>query len=266
MHPRADDGQDAATTGRTSSRHDVHARADRPGPRTAIRYAVIASMLLLMLGFVALGVWQLERRVWKLALIERVEARVHALPSEAPDRERWSKVNASDDEYRHVRLAGTFLDDRATRVQALTAYGSGFWSVVPLRLPDGDIVLVNRGYIARVDAPVARPAPSGEPAGVTGLLRMTEPRGRALKANDPAGGRWYSRDVAAIGKARDLQRVAPYFVDADAASGERLPDDAPIGGLTVIAFRNDHLLYAITWFVLATLCVAALWRLLRSHR
>ena len=37
----------------------------------------------------------------------------------------------------------------------------------------------------------------------------------------------------------------------------------PIGGLTVIAFRNDHLLYAITWFVLAALCAWAVRLLLR---
>jgi surfeit locus 1 family protein len=42
--------------------------------------------------------------------------------------------------------------------------------------------------------------------------------------------------------------VAPYFIDAEREpSGSRLP----IGGLTVIAFSNNHLLYALTWCTLA---------------
>lgn len=221
-------------------------------------------MLLLLAGFVALGVWQIERRASKLALIERVETRVRAPPSEAPTPDRWTNVNAAEDEYRHVRVAGHFIAERATFVQALTEYGSGYWAIVPLRLENGDVVLVNRGFVARADA-VAAPATSDGPVVVSGLLRMNEPRGTLLQANDPASDRWYSRDVEAIAKARGLQRVAPYFIDADAATGERRPD-APIGGLTVIAFRNDHLLYAITWFVLALLCGAGVWRLVGKRQ
>ena len=104
---------------------------------------------------------------------------------------------------------------------------------------------------------------------MTGLLRITEPHGGFLHDNDPAHDRWYSRDVEAIAQARGLSRVAPYFIDADAAPAG--PDDrgsspGPIGGLTVIAFRNDHLLYAITWFSLALLCAWAARRLLTGDR
>ncbi|WP_204313471.1 SURF1 family cytochrome oxidase biogenesis protein, partial [Klebsiella michiganensis] len=67
---------------------------------------------------------------------------------------------------------------------------------------------------------------------VTGLLRVSEPGGAFLRANDPAAGRWYSRDVAAIGAARRLSDLAPYFVDADARPGARA--DEPVGGLTVV--------------------------------
>jgi surfeit locus 1 family protein len=47
--------------------------------------------------------------------------------------------------------------------------------------------------------------------------------------------------------------VAPYFVDAQgAASGW------PRAGLTVVRFRNDHLVYALTWFALAAMMAAAI--------
>jgi surfeit locus 1 family protein len=90
---------------------------------------------------------------------------------------------------------------------------------------------------------------------VTGLLRASEPAGRILRPNEPARERWFSRDVAAIASARGLADVAPFFIDADATSN---PGGAPIGGMTVVRFRNAHLAYAATWFGLAALCVTGL--------
>ncbi len=89
---------------------------------------------------------------------------------------------------------------------------------------------------------------------ITGLLRLTEPGGGFLRSNDPAGNRWYSRDVGAIAAARDLGPVAPFFVDE--AAGET-PGGFPVGGLTVVAFHNNHLVYALTWFTLAAMLAGA---------
>ena len=75
----------------------------------------LALVVLGMAALVALGIWQLERREWKLALIERVEQRVHAEPIPAPKR----AVTAAQDEYRHVRLEGRYLDSAATLVLAV---------------------------------------------------------------------------------------------------------------------------------------------------
>ena len=89
---------------------------------------------------------------------------------------------------------------------------------------------------------------------------MTEPGGGFLRANDPAANRWYSRDVAAIAAARGLGRTAPYFVDADAAPN---PGGLPVGGLTVVKFPDNHLVYALTWFALMLLALFFAWRLWR---
>ncbi len=200
-------------------------------------------------GFVALGVWQLERRAWKLDLIARVDARVAAAPVPAPGVADWPQISADRDAYTRIRVAGRYLHDREVAVQAVTELGAGYWILTPLETP-GFTVLVNRGFV-----PPDRRDPATRPAGqvpgevaVTGLLRPSEPGGGFLRRNDPAAGRWYSRDVAAIAAARHLGRVAPYFIDADAAPN---PGGLPVGGLTVIRFRNSHLAYALTWFALA---------------
>jgi surfeit locus 1 family protein len=213
-----------------------------------IRLGIAAALVFAVLA--ALGTWQLERRSWKLGLIERIETRVHALPVAPPGRPDWPMVTAADYEYQHVRVMGVFLNDRETQVAASTELGPGFWVLTPLRMRDGALVLVNRGFVptGRRD-PATRKA--GEVAGeatVTGLLRITEPGGTLLRSNDPSADRWYSRDVAAIAAARGLSDVAPYFIDADAGANG---PDAPVGGLTVIKFHNNHLIYALTWYGLA---------------
>nr|WP_253273752.1 SURF1 family protein [Collimonas arenae] len=225
-------------------------------------------------GFFALGTWQLKRLQWKLDLIQRVDARVHAPAVAAPGPEQWPQVTAESDEYRHVRLSGNYLYALTTRVQASTELGSGFWLLTPLRTADGSVVLVNRGFVP--SAAPEQPAPGAIPVSstvvVNGLLRISEPGGGFLRHNDPAGNRWYSRDVQAIAAAHGLSQVAPYFVDADA---KKMPvdDDAgdgssvrPVGGLTVIAFHNSHLVYALTWYALALMVVGGCYWGVREER
>ena len=199
---------------------------------------------------IALGVWQIERRAWKLALIDRVEQRVYAAAKPIPSPASWPAVTAANDEYRHVTVSGRFLHDRETLVQAVTEEGPGYWVLTPLRRGDGTLVLINRGFVPteRRDASTRQDGNPEGPVEIIGLLRVTEPKGGFLRNNVPQHNRWYSRDVAAIAAARGLHDVAPFFIDADARSQT---DGGPIGGLTVVSFPNNHLIYALTWFALA---------------
>ena len=217
-----------------------------------------------IIGLTSLGVWQLERRTWKLDLIQKVESRVRATPLSAPGPAAWPAVNSADDEYKRVTASGHFLNDRETLVQAVTERGSGFWVLTPLLTDGGFTVLVNRGFV-----PAERRGPATRAEGqitggtaVTGLLRISEPKGGFLRTNDPAADRWHSRDVAAIAAARGLTDTAPYFIDADATPN---PGGLPIGGLTVIAFRNTHLVYALTWFALALMLTVFTIRVAREE-
>ena len=220
-------------------------------------------------GFFALGTWQVERRAWKLDLIARVDQRVHAPAADAPGRDKWPLVNAANDEYRHLRLAGTFLHDKETLVQASTRLGAGFWVLTPLQAADGTVVLVNRGFVppeAQARASRAATELKGETT-VAGLLRITEPKGGFLRKNDAAADRWFSRDVQAIATARGLDNVAPYFVDAEAdPSLSADAADRPVRGLTVIAFPNSHLVYALTWYGLALMVLIGAWFVWRDER
>ena len=239
--------------------------ADR-GPRsTAALVGLTLLGLILFLGLIGLGTWQVYRRAWKLDLIARVDQRVHTPPVAPPAPAQWPEVTAASDEYRHVRVTGTLLNDRETRVQASTELGSGFWLMTPLQMPDGSTVLINRGFISP-EWKHGETSDAAHPVTVTGLLRLSEPHGRFLRMNDPANNRWFSRDVQAIATARGLSNVAPYFVDADAATSDSRDGQEPVGGLTVISFPNNHLVYAITWYLLALMVAWAAWRVGREEK
>lgn len=240
------------------------AAAPDAGPSARARLGLAAAALAAFVLFAALGGWQIQRRAWKLDLIERVEQRVHAAPVAAPERARWPEVTAATDEYRHVRLAGRYLHAQSTRVQAATVLGAGHWLLTPLQQADGTVVLVNRGFV-----PPGWRAPAaaeGDAVVVTGLLRLSEPGGGFLRRNDPAADRWTSRDVAGIARARGLGEVAPYFVDADARAAPVPDGGGPVGGLTVVRFANNHLVYALTWFTLALMVAGATAWVVRDAR
>ncbi|MCG6120450.1 MAG: SURF1 family protein [Blastomonas sp.] len=224
-----------------------------PAARPVTRVLLASVLLVLAFAGVGLGVWQIERREWKHALIEAVETRSTAPAVAAPGPGTWSGLSAERDAYRRVTVTGTFRHDREALVQAVTDLGGGYWVLTPL---EGDrfTVLVNRGFV-----PAAKRASDSRTAGnvagtvaVTGLLRITEPGGGFLRKNDSKADKWYSRDVAAIAAARGLDDVAPYFIDADATAN---PGGYPVGGLTVVRFSDNHLVYALTWLALAIGCL-----------
>jgi surfeit locus 1 family protein len=208
------------------------------------RFVLAGSLGLAAVLLAGLGVWQIERRAEKLALIARTEAKLAARPVALPPPGAWARIDAAD-AYTRVRADGRWLPNPPIFVKAVTAAGPGWWVVSPFRTASG-IVLVNRGFVPEDErAAVAAPRDGA----ISGLLRLSEPGGAFLRNNDPGHDRWFSRDVQAIAEARGLGRVAPFFVDADRAAGTLWPR----GGMTVVRFPNNHLPYALTWFALAGL-------------
>lgn len=241
-----------------------------------------APVLLLLLAailFSALGVWQIRRLAWKQDLIARVEQRIHAAPVALPTDDIARSVAIKDHEYQRVQVQGNYIASGTALVRAVTILGAGYWVLTPLKLADGRLVYVNRGYVptgSKVETERAR-TPQG-PQHIIGLLRLPEPGGGFLRSNDPAGDNWYSRDIALLAQARSLDHVAPFFVDAQQERGNQPEDIAtprppspggevvpqqgkgPVPGLTVVNFPNSHLSYALTWFAMAILSIGlALW-------
>ena len=203
-------------------------------------------VVLVLLG---LGSWQIERLFWKRELIAQRQAALAAAPAVAPH----SLEEARRNEFRHVTTEGVFFHDKEIFLGATSEAGrNGYQVLTPLREPGAGIVFINRGFIpAEIKDPAKRPA--GQVAGTVrlqGLLRLPPAKKPAwfLPDNRADLNYWFWVDLPAMAVADKLDRVAPFYIDADATPN---PGGWPKGGVTRLELPNDHLQYAITWFSLA---------------
>ena len=224
-------------------------------PRAAWRDLIapgLASLIALAI-LLGLGTWQLERKAWKEDLIARILRQSRAEPVAPPAPGAWDPAR---DEFRHVCVAGHFLNDRETLVHGLAAGETpgralqGYYVLTPFIRDDGGTVLVNRGFVP-TELRAQSDRRDGLIAGstiVTGILRASEARTLFVPEADPVRGEWFNRDVAGIATARGLPDAAPYLIEADAVPGQT---SWPRGGQLRVDLPNNHLQYAFTWFGLA---------------
>jgi len=245
-------------------------RKRRSGVLDATVFALVGIVILS-----GLGVWQLDRKVWKEDLIARLNARLSHAPQDLPPRASWPQLHEDGEEFRRVVFPAEFLDGEEALVYTAGSplrpdvKGPGYWVFAPARLAGGSIVLVNRGFVPpdRKD-----PAERGEstPHGIVdivGVMRWPEARGMFTPADDPKKNIWYLRDSKSIADFKKWATVAPFYIDQEAP--------APAGGWPKpgkldVRLPDDHLQYAITWFglALALAGVYVVWlagRLVRKH-
>lgn len=213
------------------------------------RLIALVLAALVFAALVGLGVWQAQRLTWKTDLIARTEARLAAAPVPPPTAAAFARIEAP--EYLRLVLTGQYMEVPDTLVQALSVQGRGYWVMTPFISYDGQFVLINRGFIPEDRKADVPPALQGEQQ-ISGLLRLSQPDGAFLRANDPGAGRWFSRDTSAIGETLGIPLV-PWFLDLGTPGDVVAPGTLPVPGLTVVQFRNSHLGYALTWFALAAL-------------
>ena len=226
--------------------------------------------LAMVIVFVSLGLWQLQRRAEKHVLIAALIERLAMAPAALPAPSQWSALTPEHDEFRRVRFSASYQPGPDAMVYSSGSAvrddvsGPGTWAFMPAALPTGETVVINAGFVqntmqdrAQQDRAVA-PLVTGEPVTVTGYIRFPETAGALTPPEGIAKRLWFTRDhlamARALGWAEGSRPVAPFYIDLEQpvpASGVPKP-----GPLTV-HLKDDHLQYAITWFGLAGAVVIA---------
>ena len=214
-------------------------------------WPTLISLPILVLCLV-LSVWQMERREWKRDILDRIGANQSAAPI-ALD----ALLSGGDPlrrEYGKVALSGTFLHDKEFHLAARSRGNDvGIQVVTPLRTDKGQIVLFDRGWVPSQKKDPAKRA-EGQIAGtvkLVGVVRRTQVQRQFAPDNVPDKNVWFTVDVPLMRKlagGRPDPALDTFFLEADTSQN---PGGLPIGGQTQLDIPNDHLQYAITWFLLA---------------
>jgi surfeit locus 1 family protein len=238
-----------------------------------------AFTLLMVALFVGLGVWQLQRRVEKHALIAALTERLAVAPGPLPSPSQWSTLIPNRDEFRRVRFAAIYQPAPDAMVYSSGSAvrddisGAGTWAFMPARLPTGEIVVINAGFVQNImqdrdqqDCAVKQLI-TKEPVMLSGYIRFPEAAGVLTPSANLAKRLWFNRDHLAMARALgwdgDGKPVAPFYIDLEQpvpASG--IPKPGPLQ----VHLKDDHLQYAITWFLLAGAVVIAFGVWLRAQR
>ncbi len=213
-------------------------------------FALSTACAMLFALLIGLGVWQLQRLHWKLALIEQVNRNMHARPVQlgGGGHLEWEP----ETNYLRVLVGGRFVNSKEAYIFGIGPEGGPVYHViVPFLTDNGEMYLVDRGIVPRdLRNPATRPAGiRNAETKVVGIWRWAEAPGAFTPKPDLAKRLWYFKDVGAIARADGIKLwEPPGLIEADATPN---PGGWPRGGQTVVAFRNEHLQYAITWFLMA---------------
>ena len=216
----------------------------RPRFRPLFGFTLFCLPLFVLL--VGLGVWQLERLQWKLGLMAEMGRNLTAPPISLDQ-----ALQLRNAQYRHVRLTGLF--ENASEIYLYTTGPKGgavYHVLTPIRVDGSREVMIDRGYVpAALRDPASRPG--SEPKDrvtIVGIWRSPDMPGPFTPAPDLEHRTWFARDVSGMERLEHLTLAAPAILEATASPNAQT---WPRGGQTRVDLPNDHLQYALTWFLLA---------------
>ena len=198
-----------------------------------------------------LGLWQLDRRAWKEDMLADITAGIQADPVPLPD-----AIDPSM-KYLPVTVSGTTTGAEIDVLSHTREQGAGYQIVSRFVTDDGRAILLDRGFVPqearRIDRPPVR-------LQVTGNLHWPDEKGSATPEPNLDENIWFARDVDAMALTLD---TLPVLVVASAVEGDN--QGARPLPVAIEGIPNNHLSYAVQWFLIAAtwavMTLALIWRI-----
>ncbi len=203
---------------------------------------------------ISLGSWQVQRLGWKQDIVAEINTRLAApaAPLQA------DQIEAAD-EYKRVTFTGTPTGEELHVLTSGTQAGTGYRVISKFATEAGPVILLDQGLLA-LDAKDT--APLIAPMQVSGTLLWPDDQNSSTPAPDLDRNIWFARNVETMSAALE---TAPIMVVASVTD----PADPRLTPLPVETanIKNDHLEYAITWFLLALVwAIMSLFLIFRTTR
>jgi surfeit locus 1 family protein len=189
---------------------------------------------------VKLGFWQLDRLAWKKDVIEKLNAQ-HAVD---PMSIALDLSNAKD--FQRGYIEGRFLNKSSIHIAPRTNDGAvGYHVIAPFKTIAGDMILVNRGWVA--DGVNDYASPPRTNTKIAGYLQHPDKPNNFTPPNNIEIGQWYAitaNDITAFYGDDFHDRML--YQEQPKLTAPQTFTDLPRP-------RNKHAQYATFWFFMAGL-------------
>ena len=219
---------------------------------------IVMALLFGLVGagvLIELGVWQVERLAWKEAVLAEIAAGIAAEPVALPVAPEDAR-----DRYLPVAVTGRVLEGEIVVLASLRQAGPVYRIIRAFKTAEGRRVLVDLGFVHPNARDRARP---GGPAEIVGNLYWPDEVDGFTPAPDQDAGLWFARDLPAM--AAELETEPVLIVAREVPQGM---DWVTVFPVDASGIPNDHLGYAVTWFLLAFVWMGMtgflVWRISRT--
>ena len=216
-------------------------------------------------AFMSLGFWQLDRlaeRRFENTISEQ-RANQEPVPIESVMSVDDPIDQAGEEHsFRTVTMIGRFDPSHEVFVRSQTFEGTaGFHVLTPFVDDQGHALLVNQGWIPLAEDTPPFTSPDDGERTITVTLAASQPRG-GFGPTEPEG---TLERIARVDLAR-LQEQMPYplYPVYAIAYGTPDPSQYPIAVAFPELDEGSHQIYAIQWFMFASISVGGFWALARS--
>lgn len=207
-----------------------------------------------------LGTWQIQRRQWKLELLDNLDRQMKAKPRFVEPENAKSQYF---EEYQPLKFRGRYdfsrqlfmgprslLTDNIGEIKRrkFRLSGTGGYLVLTPFVLEGsnERIIVNRGWIPREQKKeFEKVNDSNETKEIVGLFRSSEPKQVFMSEFNVKENVIGFRDIPLIAQIMNAKDV---YIDLSPGSVD--DENAPIPGQTRVNIRNEHAQYIATWYAL----------------
>lgn len=217
----------------------------------------LAIVVVFSIACVYLSSWQFDRRQEALNAMDQLAMNYDSPIVELSSVATLDSFDAKN-EWLQVKVTGTYMPESSVLVRNRPLNGqAGFLQLVPFRLDSGEVVAVERGWLAvtsQYEAPKNPPLPSTARQEIIGHVRPSEP---TLDRSAPSG-QIATINIQALSDAVDLgdktymKMYLRMQSESVAVAANPVQLNRPVLG------EGNHLSYALQWILFALMAGGAL--------
>ncbi|MGR3616045.1 MAG: SURF1 family protein [Paracoccaceae bacterium] len=206
-----------------------------------------------LIVLLSLGIWQVQRLMWKQGLLAEIDARIGSAPNALP-----GQPDAETYRFLPVEIQGIVGPEELHVLSSIKQVGAVYRVISPFQTEDGRRILLDQGVIATTRKDEARPHGRAQ---VVGNLHWPDETDSFTPEPDVAKNIWFARDLETMAQALNTEPLMVVAREPVVSGTFVTPNPIDSAGVP-----NDHLQYAFTWFSLAVIWAATIFFFLRRRR